>query len=255
MIKERDILLKEGERIDDLERDGLSIIQKEKSFSFGVDSVLLANFSQIKKGEKVLDIGTGTAIIPILLSAKSQASYITGVEIQEEMAEMATRSIQMNFLENKIDIVCSDIKDYAGQNLSNFDVVVSNPPYFKTGAAMLSDNSSKMIARHEIKLNIEELFDSANKLLKPKGRFYLIHRPDRLVDAFFYARKYKLEVKRAKMVYSRLGEEPKLVIMECIKGAGSELRWQNSLSIYDENGAYTKEIYDIYESSKISSFG
>ncbi len=246
--------LKEGERIDDLQRDGLSIIQKEKAFSFGVDAVLIANFTQVKKDEKVLDIGTGTGIIPILLSAKTEASSIVGVEIQDEMAEMANRSVKMNSLDEKIEIVCDDIKEFAKSNLSSFDVVVSNPPYFKHASAMISDNSSKMISRHEIKINVEELFLSANRLLKPKGRFYLIHRPDRMVDIFYEARKNKLEVKQAKMVYSRQGEKAKLIVLECIKGAGSEIRWQKPLFIYEDNGEYSKEIYEIYENSKITSF-
>ncbi len=247
-------LLKSGEHIDDLERDGLSIIQKKGTFAYGVDSVLIANFTQVKDGETVLDIGTGTGIIPILLSAKAEPSMITAVEVQAEMAEMASRSIKMNSLEEKIKIINQDIKDFAKTNQASFDVVVSNPPYFKSGGAMLSSNNSKMIARHEIMLNVDELFASASRLLKDKGRFYLIHRPDRLVDIFNASRQSNLEVKQAKMVYSKQGEKPKLIILECIKGAGSEIKWHKPLVIYQESGDYTQEIYDIYANTKISSF-
>ncbi len=247
-------LLKEGEHIDDLQRDGLSIIQKKGAFAYGVDSVLIANFAQVKDNETVLDIGTGTGIIPILLSAKASPSLITAVEVQAEMADMAYRSIQMNSLEEKINIINQDIKDFAKEHQVNFDVVVSNPPYFKAGGAMISSNNSKMISRHEIMLNVEELFSSASKLLKEKGRFYLIHRPDRLVDIFNAARQSKLEVKQAKMVYSKQGEKPKLIILECIKGAGSEIKWHKPLVIYQADGDYTQEIYDIYANTKISSF-
>ncbi len=252
-MKKEDFL-KSGEHIDDLERDGLSIIQRRGTFSFGVDSVLIANFTQVKKGMEVLDIGTGTGIIPILLSAKSKPFKITAIEIQEEMADMAMRSVKMNSLEHLIEVLNEDIRDYAHSNRSRFDLVVSNPPYFKAGSAMISDNDSKMISRHEIRLNIEELFQAASSLLKPRGKFYLIHRPDRMVDIFYHARVNNLEVKRAKMVYSRVGSEPKLLILECVKGGGSEIKWQKPLYIYDEDGNYTEEIYKIYENSKITSF-
>ncbi len=246
--------LKTGEHIDDLQRDGLSIIQKKGTFSFGVDSVLLANFTQVKEKDRVIDIGTGNGIIPILIAAKSSPSHITAIEVQEEMADMASRSVKMNSLEDKIEIIHQDIKDYASSHLSEYDVVVSNPPYFKAGGALVSDNEAKMIARHEIKLNVDELFYSAGQVLKPRGRFYLIHRPDRLMDIFYASRKHQVEVKKAKMIYSRIKEEPKLIILECIKGAKSEIKWQKPLYIYDESGDYTKEVYEIYENSKITSF-
>lgn len=247
--------MREGEEIDDLQRDGLSIIQKKSRFSFGIDSVLIANFSEVKRGERVLDVGTGTGIIPILLSAKTEAVHIVGVEIQEEMAEMAQRSVKMNGLEERIKIVHADIRSFAEEHRGDFDVLVSNPPYFKAGGAMMSGNSSKMISRHEISLDIFSLFESARLLLKPRGRFYLIHRPDRMVDIFHAARLSKVEIKQAKMVYSRQNQAPKLLIMECIRDAGSELRWQKPLYIYGEDGDYSGEIYAIYQSSKITSFG
>ncbi|MDO4772756.1 MAG: tRNA1(Val) (adenine(37)-N6)-methyltransferase [Bacillota bacterium] len=246
--------LKEGEHIDDLQRDGLRIIQRRGGFSFGVDSVLIANFSEVRPGERVLDIGSGTGIIPILLSAKTEAACITGVEIQPEMADMAQRSVRMNGLEDRIEILQQDIKDYALSHRSKFHVAVSNPPYFKAGGALISENDSKMISRHELKLNVFELFEAASRVLLPKGRFYLIHRPDRLVDICCAARASKLEIKRAKMVYSVQGEAPKLIILECIKGAGSEIKWRKPLVIYEADGNYSQDIYAIYQNARITSF-
>lgn len=246
--------LKDGEIIDDLQLKGLKIIQNRAVFSFGIDAVLLSSIVCSKEGDNIIDIGCGNGILPILLSAKIQASKIYGVEIQPCIADMADRSVKMNKLEDKVVILNADIRDIAKYYSSQFDVVVSNPPYFKAKSGMMSDNSSKMLSRHEINLNLDELYAAAKVMLKNRGKMYLIHRPSRLVDIFFYARKHYLEPKNARLVVSKTGEEPKLVLLELVKNGGSELKWQDNLIVYNDDGSYSDEIKYIYSSANITSF-
>lgn len=241
-----EVWLKDGEQLDDLQLNGLKIIQKKNAFLFGIDAVLLANFVSVKSGCTALDLGTGTGIIPILISAKTGAKRIVGLEIQEDMANMAKRSVAMNALNDKIEVLHCDFRDYAKKNLGAFDVVISNPPYFRAKSGMLSQNSPKMIARHEITMNLADLFQSAAELLKPKGRFYLIHRPDRLVDVFCSAREHSLEAKKACLVMSKSDSPPKLILIECVKGAGAELKWIEPIVVYNKDGSYTDQINSIY---------
>ena len=188
--------IKEKERIDDLEYKGLKIIQKQDGFCFGIDSVLLSDFAKnIKKETIVVDLGTGTGILPILLSAKTQAKKIYGIEIQKDMAEMAKRSVLLNHLEKKIEIIPQNIKEIAMEKAS-IDVIVTNPPYKKDDTGLKNENISKRIARHEIYANLEDFIQISFQLLKDKGEFYMVHRPERLADILYELRKNKIEPKK-----------------------------------------------------------
>ena len=242
-----DVLLKEGERIDDLQRNGLKIIQNSEKFCFGIDAVLLSDFSKVRKNEKVLDIGTGTGIIPILLTAKTEGLHFTGLEIQEESADMANRSVIMNSLSEKVEIVNGDIKD--GLKLferESFNVITSNPPYMIESAGEGNEDEPKSIARHEIKCTLDDVIREGSKLLKVGGRFYMVHRPFRLVEIFETFRKYHLEPKRMRMVHPYINKEPNMVLIEALKGGKPRLTVEKPLIVYNEAGKYTDEIYEIY---------
>ena len=247
-----EIELKENERIDDLEYKGLKIIQNKNGFCFGIDSVLLSDFAKnIKKGSKVLDLGTGTGIIPILLCGKTELKKIVGVEIQEEVSNMAKRSIKLNNLENRFEIINENIL-----NLNNiyknqtFDVVVTNPPYKKNGTGIVNEDEKKIISRHEITAKLEDFIKIAKDLLKDKGEFYMVHRPERLVDILSILREYKIEPKELRFVYSNINKEPKLVLIKGVKNSKAFLKIDKNLYIYDEKGNYTKEILKIYNKLK-----
>ncbi len=240
--------LKKSERIDDLQFKNLKIIQDKEGFCFGMDSVLLSDFAkQIKRNAIVLDLGTGTGIIPTLLCAKTELKKVIGVEIQKEVAEMANKSIQLNCLQDRFEIINEDIinlnKIYKKQT---FDVIVTNPPYKKRESGIINENQKKVIARHEITANLEDFIKTSRDLLKDKGEFYMVHRPERLVDIFNFMRKYKLEPKSLKMVYSNQEKEPKLVLIKGIKNARPFLNIEKNLYIYDKDGNYTKDILKIY---------
>lgn len=239
--------LKPGERADDLNRNNYKIIQNTKKFCFGMDAVLLSGFAKVLSGEKVLDLGTGTGIIPILLEAKTQGLHFTGLEIQEESADMARRSVAMNGLEDKIDIMIGDIKEASVLfGSASFDVVTSNPPYMNHGHGLVNPGDAKAIARHEVLCTLEDVVREAGRLLKPGGRFYLVHRPFRLVEIMNKLTVYKLEPKRMKLVHPYPGKEPNMVLLECVKGGRSSLTVEAPLIVYREPGIYTDEIYDIY---------
>lgn len=241
-----DILLT-GERIDDLQRNGYKIIQNEKKFCFGMDAVLLSGFAKVKEKEKVLDLGTGTGIIPILLEAKSEGEHFTGLEIQEESADMARRSVALNHLEEKINIVTGDIKE-ASKIFSGafFDVVTSNPPYMTGSHGLVNKDITKTIARHEYLCTLEDVVREASKVVKPQGRFYMVHRPFRLAEIMVVLSKYKLEPKRMRMVHPFLEKEPNMVLIECSKGGRSRIQVEPPLIVYKEPGVYTEEIYQVY---------
>ncbi len=242
------IELKENERIDDLEYKGLKIIQDEEGFCFGIDSVLLSDFAKgIKKGTKVIDLGTGTGIIPILLCGKTDLEKVIGVEIQEEVADMAKRSSKLNNLEDKFEVVNENILNLKNifKNQS-FDVIVSNPPYKKKNTGVINENTKKIISRHEITANLEDFIKVAKDLLKDKGEFYMVHRPERLVDILSLMRQNKIEPKVLRMVYSNEYKEPKLVLIKGIKNARPFLKVEKNLYIYDKDGNYTNEILKIY---------
>ena len=245
-------ILKENERIDDLEYKNLKIIQNKEGFCFGIDSVLLSDFAKnIKNGAKVLDLGTGTGIIPILLCGKTNLKEVIGVEIQKEVAEMANRSIKLNNLEERFKIVNEDMKNlmkiYGKQT---FDVIVTNPPYKKKDTGIINESEKKIISRHEITATLEDFIKVTKDLLKDKGEFYMVHRPERLVDILNLMREYKIEPKILRFVYSKQDKEPKLILIKGIKNAKPFLRIEKNLYIYNDKGEYTEEILKIYKKTK-----
>lgn len=240
-------MLKENERIDDLQRNGYRIIQNPDKFCFGMDAVLLSGFARAKEGSRVLDMGTGTGIIPILLAAKTGAAHLTGLEIQEESADMARRSVAYNQLESSISIVTGDIKEAAALfGAASFDVVTSNPPYMTGNHGLVNPEQPKAIARHEILCTLEDVVREAAKVLRPGGRFYLVHRPFRLAEIMTVLIKYKLEPKRMRFVYPFVDKEPNMVLLECFLGGKPRITVEKPLIVYKEQGIYTDEIYDIY---------
>lgn len=241
------VLIKEGERVDELQRNGYGIIQDPDRFCFGMDAVLLSGFARVKPGGTVLDLGTGTGIIPILMEAKTEAAHLTGLEIQPDSADMAARSVRLNGLENKIDIVQGDIKEAAGLfPAASFDVVTCNPPYMIGGHGLTNPEGPKAIARHEVKCTFEDVAAAASRLLKPQGSFFLVHRPFRLAEIIVTLNAYKLEPKRMKLVHPFLDKEPNMVLLEARKGGKSRMTVEKPLIVYQAPGVYTDEIYDIY---------
>lgn len=238
----------ENERIDDLEYKGLKIIQNKDGFCFGIDSILLSDFaSEIKKEGKVIDLGTGTGIIGIMLCAKTELSKMIGVEVQKEVYDMAKRSIKLNNLQDKFEIINDNIKNLENiLEIGTFDAVVTNPPYKKIGTGLINENEKKLISRHEITANLEDFIKMSAKLLKDKGNFYMVHRPDRLVDIIELLRKYKLEPKKIRFVEPSIGKEANLLLIKATKNAKPFLKIEKTLYVYKENGEYTEEILKIY---------
>lgn len=237
------IILSEGERLDDLQLNNCQIIQNPEKFCFGMDAVLLSGFAKIKKGETVLDMGTGTGILPILLAAKTEGRSFTGLELQAESADMARRSVSLNSMQDRIDIVDGDIKEASHIfGAASYDVVVTNPPYMNENHGIINPDAPKAIARHEIKCNLEDVIGQAAKVLKVNGRLYMVHRPFRLVDIMELMVKYKLEPKKLRMVYPYADREPSMVLVEAVKGGKRRLTVEKPLIIYNENREYTEEI-------------
>ena len=245
-------ILMPNERIDELELNNLKIIQKIDGFCFGIDSVLLSDFARkIKNNSKVLDLGTGTGILGILLCAKTNLKQITGIEIQKEIADMATRGIILNNLQEKFDILNCNIKDIDKiLKIDSYDAIVTNPPYKKPNSGKINENKTKLISRHEIEANLDDFIKISFKMLKDKGTLYMVHRAERLVDILSTMRKYKMEPKRIRFVYSNKNSESKLVLIEAIKNAKPFLKIEEPLYIYSENGEYTQEILKIYNKIK-----
>lgn len=239
--------LREGERFDDLERSGLFIIQNPSKFCFGMDAVLLSGFAKVKPGENVLDLGTGTGIVPLLLSAKSQGRHFVGLEIQEDMADMAWRSVQVNGLEEKIRILCGDIKSVEEiLPVGSFSVVTSNPPYMNDLHGIKNPDSALAIARHEVLCTLEDIIKSAAKMLKSNGKFFMVHRPHRLVEIMEWMSKYKLEPKRMCFVHPYADKEANMVLIEAAKGGGHFLKLEPAMVVYERPGVYTKQLLEIY---------
>lgn len=246
-----EICLKEGERIDDLNLKGYNIIQNPKFFCFGMDAVLLSSFTKVKDEEIVLDLGTGNGIIPILLEAKTKGKRFVGFEIQEENVDMARRSILLNDIKERVEVHIGDIKNIKDYYKSgSFDVVTSNPPYMNQGGGLHNLNEAKTIARHEILCSLEDVIYAASYVLKNKGRFYMVHRPHRLVDIMVLLRKYQLEPKILRMVQPYVNKEPNMVLIEAVKNARALLKVLNPLIIYNENGKYTNEVLEIYDEKR-----
>ena len=248
MWQKIEINLNENERIDDLQLNNLKIIQNKNGFCFGIDSILLTDFSKsIKEKSKVIDLGTGTGIIPILLSAKTINTNFTGVEIQDEVANMAKRSIELNNLENRINILNINIlKLKEKYQKGSFDVITTNPPYKKINTGVINNNDKKLISRHEIKATLEDFIEIASYLLRDMGEFYMVHRPDRLVDIFNIMRKEKIEPKKIKFVYPNKNKKANLILIKGIKNGKPFLEFEKNLYVYDEYGNYTDDILKIY---------
>lgn len=242
-----EIKLKPGERLDELHRNGYYIIQNTQKFCFGMDAVLLSGFAKVKQSERALDLGTGTGIIPVLLEAKTEGEHFTGLEIQKESAEMASRSVALNHLEDKIDIVTGDIKDASVLfGASSFDVITTNPPYMIGSHGISSSSQAKAIARHEILCTLDDILLESAKLLKSKGRFYMVHRPFRLAEILSKMTAHGIEPKRMRLVYPFIDREPNMVLLEGLLGGNSRLTVEKPLIVYKEKGVYTDEIYDVY---------
>ena len=240
--------LKQDERIDDLEFNGLKIIQNKNGFSFGIDSVLLSDFAKnMRKNSKVIDLGTGTGIINILLSGKTTAKELVGVEVQEEVADMAKRSVKLNGVEGKIEILNKNILDLKNiYNKGYFDVVVTNPPYKKINTGLINEENKKMISRHEITANLRDFIHISSYLLKDHGEFFMVHRPERLVDILWTMREEKIEPKKIKFVYPNENKKTNLVLIKGVKNGNSFLEFEDNLYVYNQNGNYTDEILKIY---------
>ena len=243
----KNVEIKEFERVDDLHRNGYMLIQDPKRFCFGVDAVLLSGFAKAAKGDKVLDLGTGTGVIPILMEAKTNAAHFTGLEIQEESAEMAQRSVALNGLEDKIDIVCGDIKEADRLfKAASFDVITTNPPYMNTGGGIQNDFSPKAIARHEVLCTLDDIARVSSRLLKFGGKLYMVHRPHRITDILCTLRQYKLEPKVIRFVHSYQSKEPVMVLVEAARSGKPMTKVLPPLIVYNEDGSYTDEIIEIY---------
>ena len=243
-------MLNPNERIDDLHRNGYRLIQNPAEFCFGIDAVILSGFARVKRGECVLDLGTGTGVIPILLEAKTQGKHFVGLEIQPQMADMARRSVALNGLEGKITIIEGDMRHGGGKpppyGQLEFSVVTCNPPYMNAGGGLLNPDDSKAIARHELRCTLEDVINAAHNALKPHGRFCMVHRPQRLTDIFVLLRQYGMEPKRLRMVHPSDGKPPNLVLVEAVKGGKPLLKTEPPLVVYKSGGGYTDEILRIY---------
>lgn len=239
--------LKDNERLDDLQYEGLKIIQKKDGFCFGVDAVLLANFAAVSKDARVIDIGTGTGVIAILLAAKTQAREVVGIDIQDDVADMAARSVRLNNLEGKVKILCCDIKNASREfGPASFDYVVCNPPYMAANAGLVNLNDAKAISRHEIKCSLEDIITAAAQILVPGGKIAMIYRPHRFADLICLLRFNRLEPKKVRFVHPAPSKRCTMVLVEASKGEKPNMTILNPLFIRDETGEYSREIEAIY---------
>lgn len=239
--------LLEGERIDDLERGGLRLIQHRDRFCFGVDAVLLSWFARASAGENVLDLCTGTGVVPILMTAKTAARHFTGLEIQQEVADMARRSVSLNGLEDRVDIICGDVKEashiFGG---ASFQALTVNPPYMAGGSGLVGGDYSKAVSRHEILCSLEDVIREGVRVLEPGGRLYMVHRPYRIGDIIRLMQKYRMSPRRMCLVYPKLSQEANLVLIEGIRGGNTQVRVEPPVILFDESGKETVQIRQIH---------
>lgn len=235
------------ERLDDLQIKGYKIIQSPGRFCFGMDAVLLSSYVTVKQHETALDLGTGTGILPILMEAKCNGKHYTGLEIQTESADMARRSVCYNGLEDQIDIVTGDIK-VASEifGAASYDVVTTNPPYMIGEHGLKNDNEALYIARHEALCTLDDILRESAKILKPKGRFYMVHRPFRLPEILSKMSAYRIEPKRMRLVHPYIDKEPNMVLIEGLRGGNPRMKVEPPLIVYEKDGSYTEELLRIY---------
>ena len=242
-----DVKINVDEGVDDLQLNGLKLIQKQQGFRFGVDAVLLSHFANIKSRHRVIDLCTGTGIVPFLAYGKYAPKEVIGLEIQEDMVEMANRSSVLNNTTDIVKFVHGDLKDKALiDSLGKFDVLTVNPPYKLNNAGIVNPNDKLAIARHEVMCTLEDVIVAARRLLKDNGRMFIVHRPERLADIFGLMRKYKIEPKRVRMVQPNTKKVPNIVLVEGQRDGGAFLKWEETLYVYDDNGNYSEEIDRIY---------
>ena len=235
------------EHLVDLQRNGLKMVEDSDKFRFGMDAVFLSGWAEVKKGERVLDMGTGTGILPLLLSAKTEAGQIVGIEVQQECAELAARNVTLNGLSDRITVVNGDLRDSVNLfGKASFDVVVSNPPYMTGGHGMINPQNAKAIARHEVLCTFADVAEQAAAVLKPGGRFYLVHRPFRLAELIVTLTRFHLEPKRMRLVYPYVEREPDMVLLGCVKGGNPRLKVEKPLIVWEKAGKYTEEMREKY---------
>lgn len=245
-MNEKDFL-RDGERFDDLQRNNYKIIQNPDKFCFGMDAVLLSHFTTLRKRDNVLDLGTGTGILPILLSAKTDAEHFDALEIQEESVDMAKRSVMFNHLEDRINIIHGDIKEASSIfDVASFDAITTNPPYMNNNHGLKNPDMPKAIARHEILCTFDDIARESSRLLKPHGRLYMVHRPFRLAEIINTLNKYRLETKRICLVYPFIDKEPNMVLIEAVKDGNPMVKFEPPIIVYEAPGKYTKQIMKIY---------
>ncbi|MCI6859373.1 MAG: tRNA1(Val) (adenine(37)-N6)-methyltransferase [Eubacterium sp.] len=245
------INIKKGERIDDLQINDYHLIQKIDGFCFGIDAVLLSDFARVKKKSRVMDLCTGTGIIPVLMEAKYSPEYIEGLEIQEEYAKMASRSVAMNGLSEKVKITEGDVKKVREHyEKESFDVVTCNPPYMTGKHGLTNQNYEKAIARHEITCTLKDVIEAVSWILKPYGHFFMVHRPFRLAEIIYQLKEHKLEPKRIRFVYPYVDKEPNMVLIDSVKWGNQRVTVEPPLIVYNKDGSYTGKIYEIYGEMK-----
>ncbi|MCD2348383.1 tRNA1(Val) (adenine(37)-N6)-methyltransferase [Clostridium guangxiense] len=240
-------LIKDDETLDDLQINGIKVIQKKNAFRFGVDAVLLANYAKIKKRARVVDLCSGTGIIPFIIAGKTEASSITGLEIQDELVSMANRTVKYNNFEDKIDFMHGDLKDVELiKGIKKADIVTVNPPYKLYNSGIINKNDNNAISRHEICCKLEDVISACRIILKDNGKLFMVHRPERIADVLCIMRKYKIEPKSIRMVHPSVKKAPNIMLVEGQRDGGRFLRWEEPLYIHNEDGSYTEEIEKIY---------